>query len=350
MVQLRWRAVARLSVSGPADWAPVERVEVHHRSGEAVVRVENWPVSPDAVLEAVASAHAAEWAAAGKQCAWQPATVLGHDGLTHSMTTENLSGHQVTATVSYALDRGRAYAVTQVVPTGDPDRAEETAAIVGSVSIAAPLDVEPEQLPLRGTDGVDFTAIGQAWQGSETPVLGPTYLLTLEESFAVARRYGVAMLPGTDTTQWGLLDAAQRELASAVAWRSLVARGATTDPDLRQTLEIAASHDLLLVVTTGTGERSGTAWYAVRADRAAKVTIGEAAGTICLSNLATTALADVVITDQEGQDTRASCVYRHDGRIVGQEISWCADAAPGDMRTSLATLLPTSAMDRGDVR
>ena len=52
------------------------------------------------------------------------------------------------------------------------------------------------------------------------------HVLTTDESFGAARHFGVAMLPGADTCQWDQLDADQRELAAAVAWRSLAARGA----------------------------------------------------------------------------------------------------------------------------
>ena len=50
MSELLWRAPARVSVSGPADWAPAEQVDVHHRDGDAVVRVETWPVDAEADL------------------------------------------------------------------------------------------------------------------------------------------------------------------------------------------------------------------------------------------------------------------------------------------------------------
>ena len=78
-----WATSSRISVSGPSGWAPVERLEVAHASGRAVVRVERFPALPDADIDALADMHADRLAADGSTISGAaPHEVLGSaDGL-----------------------------------------------------------------------------------------------------------------------------------------------------------------------------------------------------------------------------------------------------------------------------
>ena len=173
------------------------------------------------------------------------------------------------------------------------------------------------------------------------PDAGPWHTITVEESFAAARHFGVPMLPGADTAAWSMLDPGQRDLAAAVAWRSLRARGAEDDPALAEALTLAASHDTIVVLTSS-AEPPGTRWFALRPDRAVEVGAGPEPGLIRLRTFDTAALADLVIaTTPTGSEVSASSVYRDDGRVVGREATWFADADAEDVvRRALAGLLP----------
>ena len=130
--------------------------------------------------------------------------------------------------------------------------------IAGSVRVTDPMAISEESLPLRPGQ-VDFGASPDAWRTGTSPTPSTEHILTTEESFGAARHFGVAMLPGADTSQWDQLDADQRELAAAVAWRSLAARGAEDDSDLAEALQLAASHDLIVMVSERQGEQSRSA-------------------------------------------------------------------------------------------
>ncbi len=344
--ELRWRVPARLSVAGPADWTPSERVEVHHRDGDALVRVETWPVGPDADLEALAAQHLGPepdldgWQDSGLQ----PASVLGqYDGRARQVSWTDLGGTRLRMSVGYCLDRGRMYVVTQLVPDSDADKTGQAAEIASSVVVTSPLEIDQEQLLLRPTDGVDFTAVDAAWRAGVAAPETTEHVVTVEEAFGAARHYGVALLPGADTSVLDSLDQAQRELVTAVAWRSLVARGAQSDPELREALELAAGHDLIVSVTTRTGVESSADWYAARADRMVRIRpTGD--GVLLLSTHDTTVLADLVIASAATSDeVSASSVFRRGGSVSGQETSWNPSTdADADVRARLAELLPQS--------
>ncbi|HSV38398.1 MAG TPA: hypothetical protein VLI04_06510 [Nocardioidaceae bacterium] len=344
MTELLWRAPARVSVSGPEGWAPAEVVDVHHRDGDAVVRVETWPVAADADLDELAARHFDPAETPARDSGLTPAQVLGSDqGRNRSVTLTGPDGSSTQALFSYAVRQGRFFAVTRLVPAADSKKAAEAAAIADSISVAAPSDIDEALLPLRPS-GADFESVRDAWiRGTEVPE-STDHVVTVEESFAAARHHGVAMLPGADTTGWNTLDATQRELVSGVAWRSLVARGATTDASFREALEIAASHDLIVVVTTRREGTSTTEWYAARPDRLVRIRPSEHEGQLLLTVHDTAALADLVVDEmRQGDEITASSVYRHDGSVVGREESWTADhTGDAGSRPALEALLPTS--------
>lgn len=344
----RWRASARLSVSGPEGWAPAERMAVHHRDGHALVTVESWPVDPEVDLEQLASAHAAQLA--GPQRVPSPlveATVLGHpDGRGCTVSWSDAHGQVLTASLGYALRPGRMFAVTQVAPEGDPARGSEMASILASVTISTAAEIDEQTLPLLCDAGPGLAAVAEAWRrgasASET-IETVEHLLTTEECFGAARHYGVAMLPGSGSPAWHLLDDAQRELASAVAWRSLQARGVQDDPALCEALELAAGHDLLVVITAHVSSEPRTQWYAIRTDRMVRVRPGDMPGTLRLACFDTASLADLVLAggSDPGSEVTAFCVHRRDGRVVGREVTWRADARDAEVRSALVGLLPT---------
>ncbi|HET7690629.1 MAG TPA: hypothetical protein VFK41_09635, partial [Nocardioidaceae bacterium] len=139
---LLWRAPARVSVSGPEGWAPAEQVDVHHRDGDALVRVETWPVDPEADLDQLAAAHFTGGEHVVKDSGLGPAVVLGSpDGRSRSVTMTGVDGTGIQTKLEYAVRQGRFFAVTSVVPASDARKAEEAAAIVGSVSVSAPADI-----------------------------------------------------------------------------------------------------------------------------------------------------------------------------------------------------------------
>lgn len=340
MTELLWRAPARLSLSGPAGWAPAQQVEVHHRDGDALVRVETWPVDGSADLDALAGAHVAAPEGA-EDGGLHRATVLGsEDGRQRVLTWADADGGRHTATLSYVLERGRVVAMTSVVPAADPAKAEQAAAIAASLSLTSPLDLPTDDLPLRPA-AIDTAALRSAWLTGVEPDPGPWHTITVEESFAAARHFGVPMLPGADTAAWSMLDPGQRDLAAAVAWRSLRARGAEDDPALAEALSLAASHDTIVVLTSG-AEPPGTRWFALRPDRAVEVVPGPEPGLIRLRTFDTPALADLVIASTPtSSEVGASSVYREHGRVVGREATWFTDVDDADLvRGALAGLLP----------
>jgi hypothetical protein len=351
-----WQAPARISVSGPVPWQPVERVEVRHPDGDAVVTVESWPVPPDADLDALVPDDPAptEPVPGWKDTGIGPATVLGSpEGRSRAIGWTDPDGVAKTATLSYVLDHGRFYAIAQVTAQGATEKIADVAEIVRSISVAAPFRADPEQLPLRPAHA-DFTAAVAAWHEGGPPTDSPTFTLTTEESFGAARHYGVAVLPGVDTRQWNLLDEPRRDLAAAVAWRSLLTKGAESDPALREALEIAASHDLIVVVTVrGPAADGATRWYAARPDRTVEVRRGSEPGLVELRVVDTGSLAALVMESGPDDTVSASSVHRRQGGVVGQETTWrtvngalvAADGTPmetADLLARLADLVPTS--------
>ena len=344
MTELLWRAPARVSVSGPRDWAPAERVDVHHRDGDSVVRVETWPVGPDADLDDLAAHHFEPGASAGQDSGLTPARVLGSDqGRTRVVTWAGSDGTTMQATLGYAVRQGRFFAITRIVPSGDSMKAAQAAAIADSIAVTAPSDIDEDLLPLRPS-GADFASVRDAWLRGAEVNESPGHVLTMEESFAAARHHGVGMLPGADTTSWNTLDAAQRELVSGVAWRSLAARGATADGSFREALEIAASHDLIVVVTTRREDTGTTEWFAARPDRMVRIRRTDHEGQLELAVHDTATLADLVVAGiRQGDEITASSVFRHDGTVVGREEHWTADhTGEAGARPALEALLPSS--------
>lgn len=344
MLEHIWATSSRISMSGPSGWAPVERLEVHHASGRAVVRVERFPVDPDATIDDLAEQHSRRLAVdAASDSGITPHEVLGSsDGRRRTVASSDRSG-AVQTVADYLLDSGRLVVVTVVTPVGDVGLAEEAAAIAASASIADPVRIPTDELPLRPGQ-VDFGDLARAWRAGTTPEARSEHLITTEESFGAARHFGVAMLPGADIGRWDQLDADQRRLTAAVAWRSLEARGAAADSDLAEALELAASHDLILLVAEQRGEESAVRWYAARPDRVVRLR-PRAPGLIALSthpaaDLADLVLADLVLSDGAPDGTvTASAVHRVDGRVVGDETSWSAEHDPREIREALVRLV-----------
>jgi hypothetical protein len=220
MTELLWRAPARVSVSGPQDWAPAERVDVHHRDGDSVVRVETWPVGADADLDELAARHFEPGSPAGQDSGLAPARVLGSDqGRSRVVSWAAPDGTLMQATLGYAVRQGRFFAITRIVPAGDSLKAAQAAAIAESITVAAPSDIDEDLLPLRPS-AADFESVRDAWlRGTEVPE-SPGHVLTMEESFAAARHHGVGMLPGADTTSWNTLDAGSRPAVPRQSRRS----------------------------------------------------------------------------------------------------------------------------------
>jgi hypothetical protein len=334
-----WGTTSRISVSGPAGWAPIEQLEVPHASGRAVVRVERYVAPPDADIDSLAALHADRIAVAGAtDSGTTPHEVLGStDGRRRTVTWYDEVGG-LRAVVDYALDRGRLVVITTVSPVGDTSLGDAAAAIAASVRISDPVHMDDEQLPLR-PGRVDLAEVARAWRAGTTPDNRPEHVITTEESFGAARHFGVAMLPGADTSSWDRLDHAQRDLAAAVAWRSLEARGGAGDGDLAEALQLAASHDLIMMVTERGTEDSRTQWFAARPDRMARLRPA-GPGRITLTTHPTADLADLVLADAApGTTFTASAVYRSDGHVVGDEATWSGDAAPDDVRNALGRLV-----------
>jgi hypothetical protein len=334
-----WTTTSRISVSGPAGWTPVEQLEVPHASGRAFVRVERYHVGPDADIDSLAALHAARMPVeGGTDSGTGPHEVLGSaDGRRRTVTWAD-EGGPLQAVVDYALDRGRLVVVTAVTPVGDPTLAETAAGVVASISLSEPVHMSEHQLPLR-PGRVDLGEVARAWREGTRPEPREEHVITTEESFGAAKHFGVAMLPGADTSRWDQLDMAQRDLAAAVAWRSLDARGATGDTDLGEALELAASHDLIVMVTERRGEESSTQWFAARPDRMVRLRPA-GTGRITLTTHPTADLADLVLTSTaQDAEVSASAVYRADGHVVGDETSWHGNDAPAGVREALGRLV-----------
>lgn len=334
-----WATSSRISLSGPSGWAPVERLEVPHASGRAVVRVERFPAGPDADIDALADMHADRLAGDGATISGAaPHEVLGSpDGRRRTITWSDDVGH-LQAVLDYVLDRGRLVVVTTVTPVDDPVLAEAAATVAASVHIADPLHMAEDELPLR-PDRVDLGDLARAWLAGTSVESRQEHVITTEESFGAAKHFGVAMLPGADTARWDQLDLAQRDLAAAVAWRSLEARGASTDGDLGEALSLAASHDLIVLVTERIGGESRAQWFAARPDRMVRLRPA-GPGLISMSTHPSADLADLVLTDvSRGSVVTASAVHRFEGHVVGDETSWTGGDPADDVRDALGRLI-----------
>ncbi|MBD3945614.1 hypothetical protein [Nocardioides ganghwensis] len=334
-----WTTTSRISVSGPSGWAPVEQLEVPHASGRAVVRVERYRVPPDADIDSLAAQHGVRIAVeGGTDSGTEPHEVLGSaDGRRRTVTWSDEDG-RLQAVVDYALDRGRLVVVTTVTPVDDPTLAGAAAGVVASIRVSEPVHMPEDQLPLR-PGRVDLSEVARAWREGTRPEPREEHVITTEESFGAAKHFGVAMLPGADTSLWDQLDMAQRDLAAAVAWRSLEARGAADGTDLGEALELAASHDLIVMVTGRRGEESSTQWFAARPDRMVRLR-PSGAGRITLTTHPTADLADLVLASTaQDAEVSASAVYRADGHVVGDETSWHGDDAPEGVREALGRLV-----------
>jgi hypothetical protein len=334
-----WATSSRISVSGPSGWAPVERLEVAHASGRAVVRVERFPALPDADIDALADMHAARLAGDGSTISGAaPHEVLGSaDGRRRTITWSDDSG-RLEAVMDYALDRGRLVVVTSVTPVDDPALAEAAATVAASVRVTDPVHMPEEELPLR-PDRVDLGDLARAWLVGTSVESRSEHVITTEESFGAAKHFGVAMLPGADTARWDQLDLAQRDLAAAVAWRSLEARGASTEGDLGEALRLATSHDLIVLVTERTDAESRAQWFAARPDRMVRLRPA-GPGLISLSTHPSADLADIVLADvSRGSVVTASAVHRSEGHVVGEETSWTGGDAADDVRDALGRLI-----------
>lgn len=344
MAEPSWTASSTVSVSGPAGWSAVERVEVMHRSGRAMVRVERYPVAPGADLDALAALHGAgvvmgEWTDSGLA----PGPVLGSaDGRHRTVGWADPDGNAMSAALQYALRPGALLVLTTVMPEGDPALAAEAALVGESLRLREPVAMTDETLPLRPAE-VDFSEVAEAWCNGTSPEVRPEHVVTAEESFSAAAHFGVAMFPGADTGIWERLDAAQRDLVAGVAWRSLVARGADADTDLAEALQLAASHDLIVMVSEQHGDESRSQWFAARADRMVRLRPA-LPGQVSLTTHRTADLADLVLADASGPGVvvTASAVYRSGGHVTGDETRWTGDESVDVVREALAGLVSGS--------
>lgn len=341
-----WRTTSRISLAGGPGWGPTERVEAVHGGGRALVRVETCPVAPGTDLDTLADLHAQGVAVPGAlDSGLSPASVpvLGSpDGRVRVTTWIDDLGRHVEATTTYALVQGRLAAVTTVVAGGDPELAAEAARVAASAEVATPMAMDDESLPLRPGE-VDLSEAVAVWRSGTTPAPAVEHVVTTEETFAAARHYGVAMLPGADTAQWDQLDAGQRDLASAVAWRSLEVRGAVDAGDLHDALELAASHDLIVMVAEHEDDDTCTTWFAARPDRMVRLR-PDGAGRMVLTTHPTGDLADLLLLGHGDPDVtvNASAVYRSEGRVVGDEAGWPGSADPASVRDALSGLVPAA--------
>lgn len=341
MTDFTWTTSARLSVSGLAGWAPVERMEVPHSSGRAVVRVERFPAAPDADLDTLAALHGDSVAVEG----WTDSGLSIHEvlgsaeGRTRTVTWADDDGTRFDAVIRYALERGSLVVLSTVTPAGDATLAREAATIAESVHVVRPVEMTETTLPLRPGQ-VDFSEVAAAWRAGTRPEPGAEHVITTEESFGAAQHFGVAMLPGADTSQWDQLDPAQRDLVAAVVWRSLEARGAGSGTDLAEALELAASHDLIVMASERDDDQVVHQWFAARADRMVRLQ-PFAPGLMVLTTHATADLADLLLAGSRGAGTTvtASAVYRSEGHAVGDETAWAGNDAPDLVREALGRLV-----------
>ena len=339
MSEFTWRESCRLSLFGLPGWAPVQRVEVPHTDGRALVRMETFAVDPEQGIDAIASQHGDAMVVEGaRDSGLAEHAVLGSaEGRTRSVGWTDDSGVSFEAVMHYALEHARLVVVTTLVAGGDTGLAREAAMIAGSVRVTDPIAISEESLPLRPGQ-VDFGPVAHGWRSGTSPQPSTEHVLTTDESFGAARHFGVAMLPGADTSQWDQLDGDQRELAAAVAWRSLAARGAEDDSDLAEALQLAASHDLIVMVSERDGEQSRSQWFAARTDRMVRLT-PVAPGRMLLTTHATADLVDLVLAGGSGGTVTASAVYRSDGHVVGNETSWTSEDGPEIVRDALCGLV-----------
>lgn len=343
MSEFTWRESCRISVFGLPGWAPVQRVEVPHESGRAFVRIESFPVDTEQGLDSLAAQHGDPLVVEGSRDSGLAAhaTLGSADGRTRSIGWNDEDGTRYEAVMHYVLDHGRLVVVTTWVAGGNTDLAREAVMIAGSVRLTEPVAIAQDSLPLRPGQ-VDLGAVVEAWRTGTDPTVGTEHVLTTDESFGAARHFGVAMLPGADTSQWDQLDGDQRELAAAVAWRSLAARGAEDGSDLSEALELAASHDLIVMVSSRQGEQNRTQWFAARTDRMVRLQ-PVAPGRMVLTTHPTADLADLVLSGAGGDHTvTASAVYRSDGHVVGDETSWTGADEPEAVRHALCGLVSGS--------
>ncbi|SFC44774.1 hypothetical protein SAMN04487968_106224 [Nocardioides terrae] len=356
MTALAWRAPARASVCGPSGWVPVERLEVVRPGGQAYVRVESTPVGADADLEALVAATDHFPGAVDGGLA--TTVVLGAPGQSRTMTwSEN--GCAMSATIRYGLHDGRFVVLTSVLPDGNAATAAEAEAILGSVRFVTPAAGAPEVLPVRENDRADWTTVTRLWQGNGTVSRSQTYTITSEEAFGAAQHFGVTLLPGSDPSVLDGLDPAARDAVTSASWRSLVARGADTDPCLREALELAASHDLLVVLAAD----DALAWFAARPQRMVVISRGTRPHELELAVHGTGELATRILaaTARSRGSVRLRSAYRVAGAVTGAEAGWHqtdpsgptahprrttadgSDLSTDDIRRLLGTLLPAGA-------
>jgi hypothetical protein len=343
MVAMTWRAPARVSVSGTQGWYPLERLDVVHSTGAALVSVETWPAGDRELAEFVADHVDRRLAPSGwEQLADGPATVLGKDGGRRLRgTVRDDDGQQTELTVEFCLDGGQIFVITSLA-RGDEAVKAESAAIARSVRAAGFLRSDPAAALVPA----------DADQGADKP--GPAVAaddemrLTFEEALAVAARTGVATLPGVDPRYLSGLDDPGRELALYVAGRSVEARGGFASGPLGTALDLATRHTALLTVDGPYRERH---WFAVRAESAVAVRTDPAGGTIGLRLLRSAELIerlldgvgeamsegplpDVAVLEADGaRPTLVRGIHRRDSVIAGGEVEWFAGPS-GSWRVS----------------
>lgn len=328
----RWLAPARISVTGPAGWYPTEQVTVSHDSGDAVVRVESWPVGPDVTVAEFADAHVdtltglTDWRDFGAR----PGPVLGTDGLVRSARWQD--GTVVDGRFGYAIVHARAYVVTSTVRGGNERLRTQAGSIVDAVAIASTTDVDEARLPLRPA-GADFAPVEAAWRipaGEPSDLAAERHVITHDEALGAARHFGVATFPGADHRVHDGLAEAGRLVATAVAWRSLRVRGAEAGGALAEALELACAHDLFVRVTPDEGPEQ---WYACRPDRMVRVVVTDD-GDLALTVLDTADLAALVPV---GVAVTGTSAFLRDGVVAGHEVTWSGRDTVAD---ALAALLP----------
>jgi hypothetical protein len=330
-------------VSGLDGWAPAERAVVHHRDGDGLVTAETWLVEPGVDVGSLAERHAVlalsdgEW----RTDPWQEVPVLGTPGgRERTVRGSDAAGHPREVVQRYVVRAGRAVCLTISAPTGQHAKRDEAMRIAEAVEVRGTTDIDQLTPSVRNGSGADFSAAAHAWRSGLQAEPSSVHVLATEECFAAAEHHGVTMLPGVDTTDWHAMPDGERELARSVAWRCLRARGYESDAGLREVLELAASHDLLLVVSPR-GHDGPVRWYAARPDRSVQVERGAAPGQVQLSALDTAGLADLVLSaSTTGEPYTASVVYRREGHVVGGEATWEAGSTRDEVLRRLADLLP----------
>jgi hypothetical protein len=265
MVALSWRTPARISVSGPDGWFPVERVEVHHVEQEARVAVESWPGAEDE-REFAARYVAARLAPIGwHQLAEEAVTAL--DGVPAYRLRGTTGAGAIELTVDFCTETGRTTVITSARSGPDATVATEAAAIAASVRMASYFDGDAE-------------TVLSADPGQRPAVVEPVEVcLTFEEALAVAAQHDVPTLPGVDPRYLSGLAASARELVLQVARRSVQARDADGTGPVSTALALAARHEALLTV-----QRPGAQpqWVALGQGALVQIARDLAAGTLSL--------------------------------------------------------------------